>query len=89
MRWRETAGENLAEETPHDEQDTDNNVRTMEACDHEKRRSIDSAVIKPKPFVVQVHPLIDLNSDKRRTQNNREPEQGIPDLPFFTATSLK
>ena len=83
MRWRETAGKHLAEETPRDEQNADNDVGSVETRDHEKRRTVDPTMVEPKPFVVQVHPLKDLDSDKRRSQKNREAEQGKPRFSFL------
>jgi hypothetical protein len=49
--------EELAEEAPRDQQNADEDMRAVKACHYEKAGTVDSVLVEPKAFVVEVIPL--------------------------------
>lgn len=83
VRWGEAAGEDLAEETPEDQQDANGYVHTVKACDDEKRGTVDPVGIKPQAFVMEVGPFVALDTDKCRSEKNRQEEEAEAGFALF------
>ena len=73
----EAAGKELAEEAPDDEEDADDDMETVEAGDHKKAGSINSAGVEPQAFVVEMPPFVALHADEQgaKSYGDEEPTQ--------------
>ena len=70
------------------QQNTDENVQTVEARQNKEARTHDPGRIEPKAFTVQAGPLKHLIREKRRSQKDRKQEQKFSALRLLNQTTL-
>lgn len=61
---REALREKLAQEAPKDKQNADDDMHSMKSGDHKEARAINATGVEPKPLVVEVPPLVALNTNE-------------------------